>query len=1352
MEESLQQILDFLKNVALFTCPLVAYVLLFKSTQRVRSQQGYYSIPGWNFFLKKWWVQWKLRQLQPRRQSPVAAFVASQEDEDREKLQTLVKEEEVDSMTIRGTDHKGNAIYLRVIRKRHNITEVWLHVQLDDGSVYLLPEHPDTTLQGDNRMSWSGGGLKFKMCEPMRTWRITFNGLLRHGVKQKRNMEDNENDRIHHVQFQFIWTACSDVIDIQRDWSTALICDALAREPWRNGKWMKMRKQLGKGYDQWGILQGTWTLVSDGSITRELYLRGIRQRRYGTDDVVWQRRAVNYVGVTTDGSMFSVEARCNNKPGITHAVFGHVYQPNGCQASVYSCDLSLPNLGEHPDSIPQHVMLRFSAGGKNYAASFHTLPHSVATLYGGHPWNYEAHVLVFRCILNDKQGAGTAAFWYRYSGPSPAVSLVSLPVLKEPHLRSETQFPLVVDLKDRECSSSVLVGGKGSALALMTSLEENQLSAVIPPGFCVTVAALDVQIQENSQLQDAVAALVYECSTSRELSVIQEQCTKTVALFESTAVCEAVSSEVSSYLQRLLDSVSEPHLFAVRSSAVGEDTEDLSSAGQNKTLLGVCGELTDILEAIQSCWASLYNLQSVQYRRQFGQPVQIGMGIVVQQMVPADSAGVLFTWHPSTGDPRQMLITANFGLGESVVSAQVEPDTIVLERDRMGKVALKESVCASKGHRVIMAAKGGLTSEPLENGKGFQLCLTEEEALAVGRLGVQLEQMFGGPRDIEWAISNGQIYLLQSRPITSFDSWSKFELLHEFDGPIITDTELLTTANVGEVFPGLITPLSQSVSLRSTDLSVRHQLAYRPGYYYSANVFTASHHALVSIFNSLLKSVGSEVTLGEKVVDLAVYGHPVTTLEILQLATERNGVVGSLGKLCIVLDNVKNTLFRKRVLQRAEKITHEFVLDYQSYNKAKDLYSCISNSFKYLDEVGNCHGKSSKISVFTQVMAISMLIEGSKELTAQHYSDVGLLLSSCSDLVSADIPVALEDLASSITATGKAPDFCKVLPSKAVHWLEENYPSVATKLQRFLDKYGHRCIKEFELMTETWGMNPEILMKTLQTMVQKAVTDKFQKTTKQQVTDKELLLQLKSVKKHGTRVVLGWLLPLCRSSLWQREANKDCYITIIHQLRLAYRHLAQLMVKEGRIPDAGLIFFFTHYELGVLLQTRDPVLVTKALRRRRFQHEWKQLAFPEIIRGVPVPVSKESLKASGGSGTVGVRLQGTPVCSGTVMGRACVVTSLEQIEELKHGDILITHSTDVGWSPYFPLLEGVITELGGLISHGAVVAREYGLPCIVGCQNATRIFSTGDTVLLVGAMGTLERIDKHKDQTATASN
>ncbi|KAJ4449028.1 hypothetical protein ANN_00422 [Periplaneta americana] len=1020
------------------------------------------------------------------------------------------------------------------------------------------------------------------------------------------------------------------------------------------------------------------------------------------------------------------------------AVFGHVYKPDGCHSSIDSCDISLPNLGNHPKWIPQNTMLRFSAGGNNYTAGIHTIPDSTATVYGGRPWDYEAHLSVFRCIVNSKQGAGTAAFWYRYFGACPDFPSTSLPILKEPTLRSDAEVPFVIDFKDRQCGNSALVGGKGSSLGLMASLEEGKLSAVIPPGFCLTVAALEKQMLEFSQLQEAVTTLQLVSSMATVLGDIQEQCNRTVTLFESTAVTETVTSEVSDHLQRLLDSTTEPQLLAVRSSAVGEDSEDMSAAGQNATLLGVRCELMDVLEAIQHCWASLYTFQSLQYRRQHGQPLQVGMGVVVQLMVPADTAGVLFTWHPTTGNPQHMLITANYGLGESVVSAQVEPDTILLIRDEEGQLFMKEGRCGNKAHMVTLSDQGGVTAEPLDREKVSQLCLTNDDALLIGQLGLQVEQVFGGPRDIEWAISKGQMYLLQARPITSLDSWSDFELLHELDTPILTDSEVLTTANVGEVFPGAITPLSQSITTRSSDLAPRHGLPYRPGYHYSSNVVTSSYHGMINVLNTMLRSVGSTITLGDKVVDLAVYGHLVTTPELLELAIERNGALSSFGRFCLVLKIMKDMILKGRVVQRAEKLTLQFVLEPRYYRYAKSLYSSISNSLHLLAEVAECHGDTSRIGLFTQVLTISVLTEGNEELTPDHYSDVALLLSSCSDVISAEIPAALEDLASSIDVTGKMVEFCKVPPSQAIQWLEKNCPKVFVKLNKFLLLHGHRSIKEFELMTETWGMKPEILIKTLQTMLQNSVTSRVHKSTKKTLKDEELLSQLKTVKKWGTRMALSWLLSMCRSTVTGRESNKDCYITITHKLRMAYRQLAYLMAKEGRIPDSQLLFFFTHYELGVLLRTRNPSLISKAIRRRRLFPQWEQLVFPEIIRGVPAPMSTESLTSSRRPGALGVRLVGTSVCSGTVLGRAFVVTDLDQIGSLKAGDILITHSTDVGWSPYFPLLGGIVTELGGLISHdsdvwysffsfstGAVVAREYGLPCIVGCQNATRILNTG---------------------------
>ncbi|KAJ9593843.1 hypothetical protein L9F63_027511, partial [Diploptera punctata] len=332
----------------------------------------------------------------------------------------------------------------------------------------------------------------------------------------------------------------------------------------------------------------------------------------------------------------------------------------------------------------------------------------------------------------------------------------------------------------------------------------------------------------------------------------------------------------------------------------------------------------------------------------------------------------------------------------------------------------------------------GITAELLEPDKAQELCLTTSEALALGELGVQLERMFSGPRDIEWAISKGKIYLLQARPITCLDSWSDFELLHEFDGPIITDTELLTTANVGEVFPGAITPLSQSITLRSTDLAPRQGLPYRPGYYYGSSVVTSSYHGMINILNTMLRSVGTEIQLADKVIDLAIYGHLVTSMEYFKLAIERNGSLNSLGKISLVLKTLKDIILKGRVVRRAKKLTSEFVLHYDSHNTAKSLYSYISKNLSTLAKVAECHGYTSRVGLFTQIVAITVLAEGNEELTADHYHDVGLLLSSCSEIVSAEIPIALEQLLtvnSSLVIGSKAAAFCKVVPSKAFEWL-----------------------------------------------------------------------------------------------------------------------------------------------------------------------------------------------------------------------------------------------------------------------------------------------------------------------------
>ncbi|KAB7501645.1 putative phosphoenolpyruvate synthase [Armadillidium nasatum] len=191
--------------------------------------------------------------------------------------------------------------------------------------------------------------------------------------------------------------------------------------------------------------------------------------------------------------------------------------------------------------------------------------------------------------------------------------------------------------------------------------------------------------------------------------------------------------------------------------------------------------------------------------------------------------------------------------------------------------------------------------------------------------------------------------------------------------------------------------------------------------------------------------------------------------------------------------------------------------------------------------------------------------------------------------------------------------------------------------------------------------------------------------------------------------------------------------------RKAYRTLGQLMVLEGRLPEADLIFFLQHWEIGVLLETRSVTLVTKAIRRKKLKSIIEEMNFEELNFGVPTPLNKGIEETMNDTTTENI-VRGTPVCSGIATGTARVVTSFQQASSIQNGDILITYCTDVGWTPYFPLLAGVVTEIGGLISHGAVVAREYGLPCVVGAKGATSKFKSGDKIIINGKEGYIKKL------------
>ena len=274
------------------------------------------------------------------------------------------------------------------------------------------------------------------------------------------------------------------------------------------------------------------------------------------------------------------------------------------------------------------------------------------------------------------------------------------------------------------------------------------------------------------------------------------------------------------------------------------------------------------------------------------------MGVVVQEMVTSEVAGVLFTVNPVDGDPSKMCITANFGLGESVVSGQAEPDTVLLSRTSSGELSVLERTVGSKQLKIVLD-ESGTRHEQMETTESGTFCISDGTALRLGRLGVHLEKVFGGPRDVEFALVGGDIYLLQARPVTALDGWTEKELRHEFDTPILTEEDYVTKANTGEVCPGAGTPLSISTTLRLLEINFQTTVKKQFGRlmevnpWYIGRFFSLQQYQLfINVVDSFLRDNEEEISDANRAIDMAVFGHIVTTQAMHRLGLQRFGVAG----------------------------------------------------------------------------------------------------------------------------------------------------------------------------------------------------------------------------------------------------------------------------------------------------------------------------------------------------------------------------------------------------------------------------------------------------------------------------
>ncbi|MBT8469273.1 MAG: pyruvate, water dikinase, partial [Deltaproteobacteria bacterium] len=703
-----------------------------------------------------------------------------------------------------------------------------------------------------------------------------------------------------------------------------------------------------------------------------------------------------------------------------------------------------------------------------------------------------------------------------------------------------------------------------------------------------------------------------------------------------------------------------------------------------ETVLNVEGSEA-LRAAIEDCIRSLENARARAYRDEQTDQREAQMNIVVQRMVEARAAGVLFTAHPVNARRDQLVIDAVTGLGETLVSGRATPDHFLMARD------------------------GSVLARDLQ---GDEPILSDGELVRLTEGALRAEERYGAPLDMEWAIDQaGALRWLQARPITQLPA-----------DPNELDTkpnpeDVYTWCNIGEMMPGAVTPLTFSVTARGIDLGM--QWAYR--------------------------RMGAKVPQSEGLRYVGMYfGH--LFLNLSNLSELASAVAGSSkSQMCIALcgrdieelaDPEPEPSWRRAfngaryfsLLVSATKHRNDLDallegLHLPELGTARDLFCGIDENLPQVWRAYELHLLSSSSAGALSPILLGILAKGEAP-TQEHHAEIADMLAGAKNVESADIAEGVERVIDRLLVhEGSETAFAAADPEAALAWLRSSEAGEASReFAHYLDRHGHRAVRELELRQKEWAVDPAPLVASLQSGLRARL---------------ELGARHRSAPRPQAAAldhpILRRLLPLAHAAIRTREHTKSALVAVTTAFKHAYRSLGSQMTEEGWLPDQDAVFFLTHQEIGELLAGRNQLAEIAVSRRRVIDYQMP-LHFPEVFRDRPEPLGPTPIASGDGA------LVGKPVSRGKVTGRARVVENLEQAAALEAGEILIAPITDVGWTPYFSLIAGLATDVGSAVSHGAVVAREYGLPAVVNLRVATSCIQTGDLVMLDGDRGTLTRV------------
>lgn len=815
----------------------------------------------------------------------------------------------------------------------------------------------------------------------------------------------------------------------------------------------------------------------------------------------------------------------------------------------------------------------------------------------------------------------------------------------------------------------------------------------VPDGFVITCSTCKEMFSERSRSRNSM---------------------KSKKLIRENTIPEQIFEKILSEFRKLGFPV------AVRSSAVEEDRQGASFAGQYQTVLNVGGE-KDLFQAIKSCFNSQFSEQVQEYaRRNKISGDALSLSVFIQKQIRPDASGVLFTVNPVTGNDQEMVVEAVKGMGEPLVSGKVQPDRYLI--NGFSERILTKFLCADSAERLTQPGEGVASKIIQRTGS----LLDDNVLYDLVRMAVKIQALYGCPQDIEWAVENRKIHILQARPITAMGyqgvkgEWTTADFR---DGGVSSEAVTPFMWSLYErVFESAMYAYLKEIRLIPKTNNTRW-----------SNVFFGRPYWNVGAVKKILARMPG---FNERNFDQDLG---------IEITYEGDGVVTPLSPLGF-LRAIPVMVTLKRMYFHQHVKTQKAIINFKHYLnsfKAKNLLNMKDGDLEALFEDLVCHRHVELETAYFK----TIFNTANARLEFKAVFDKANKKGACFEYL--PLITALRPLKPVIPLfkLWKISRHVRRDP-KAMHVLETGkidkifaHSTLGKALKNFIKKYGHHSTRELDLRIPRWSEDPTFIIETLQAYAKLEDENNPQAlvAVNRSIYESELKKSRRffSGFRHIQRERFMKKLKNVRFHTWYKEEVRDWSTRVYSLIRRVSLEVGRRLMQRDILDQEDHIFYLPYPEVISIFRDKNPD--PQAIRRRIEANKAYMLSFrhfenPNEI-GQRWQYRNDRMEKRPGTRA---RYQGIPCSSGETTGVVRVIRDIGEADKLQAGDILVTRFTDPGWTPLFPLISGVITETGGILSHAAVIAREYGIPAVLAVQNATGNLADGQRVILDGNKGEVQ--------------